>query len=272
MKVSVGSRKSRTRPGLRASARLELLPVYLDVPTVLLLAENLTVERGGRAILSELSFRAESGEAVLLTGPNGAGKTTLLRTLAGYIRPLSGRVELVGGDASRTLPEQCHFVGHLNAVKPSFSAVENLEFCRHYSASPVGRVEAVFHGRDPTTSPEPAASGLACAGLYPTYGQGLSPTAALDRLGLGDLADVPAGYLSAGQRRRLALARLLVTYRPVWLLDEPTVSLDAASVTLFAGLVAEHLAQGGLVVAATHVPLGIADARELQLGRQAEAA
>ena len=94
----------------------------------------------------------------------------------------------------------------------------------------------------------------------------------LGRLGLEELADVPAGYLSAGQRRRLALARLLVTYRPVWLLDEPTVSLDAASVALFAGLVAEHLAQGGLVVAATHVPLGIAGARELQLGRPAVAA
>ena len=217
-------------------ARTSSLCPLLDVPVVLLLADNLTVERGGRAILSGLSFRAESGEAVLLTGPNGAGKTTLLRALAGYIRPLAGRVLLEGGGADLSLAEQSHFIGHLNAVKPSLTAQENLAFWAAY------------------------------------LGASHPPAAALDRLGLGDLGNVPAGYLSAGQRRRLALARLLVARRPLWLLDEPTVSLDAASVALFAELAAEHLAGGGLVVAATHSALGLANARELRLGARAEAA
>ena len=204
-----------------------------------LLADNLTVERGGRSILSGLSFSVAAGEAVLLTGPNGAGKTTLLRTLAGYIRPSGGRAHLEGGAADLTIAEQCHFVGHLNAVKPSLTAVENLAFWAGYLGP--GDVSA-------------------------------APVAALDRLGLGDLGAVPAGYLSAGQKRRLGLARLLIVRRPVWLLDEPTVSLDAASVALFARLVAEQLAGGGLVIAATHLAFGIAGTRELQLGRQAEAA
>ena len=205
-----------------------------------LLADSLTVERGGRTILSGLSFSVMAGEAVLLTGPNGSGKTTLLRTLAGHIRHSSGRVALDGGSADLVCAEQCHYVGHLNAVKPSLTAAENLAFWARYLGS------------------DASAARL--------------PAAALERLGLGDLGHVPTGYLSAGQKRRLGLARLLVARRPVWLLDEPTVSLDAASVALFAGLVTEHLAGGGLVVAATHVPLGIAGARELQLGRRVEAA
>ena len=211
-------------------------PLHLTV-------EELTVHRGGRAVLHGLSLRVASGEALLLTGPNGAGKTTLLRALAGYIRPSAGRVELVAGDPDRSLAEQCHFVGHSNAVKPSLTAAENMYFWRSYLGA---------------ASPERAPD--------------VAPDRALDRLGLGELRDVPAGYLSAGQKRRLCLARLLVARRPLWLLDEPTVSLDAASVALFADLVTEHLTGGGLVVAATHVPLGIAGARELQLGRRAEAA
>ena len=245
-----------------------------------LLADNLTVERGGRTILSGFSFSAASGETVLLTGPNGAGKTTLLRTLAGFIRPSSGQVKLEDGGADLTLAEQCHYVGHLNAVKPSLTAKENLAFWVEYLGTSVGRVEPALRAggasstrRDPTTLPTTSAVPWIVGSreeLDPTYT--LPMSAALDRLGLGDLGDVPAGYLSAGQKRRLGLARLLVARRPVWLLDEPTVSLDAVSVDLFAGLVAEHLAAGGLAVAATHMPLGLQGARELKLGARTEAA
>ena len=198
--------------------------MHLDV-------ETLTVRRGGRAVLDGVSFRVASGEALLLTGPNGAGKTTLLRAVAGLIGAEAGVVSLAGGDVEATVGDQCHFVGHLNAVKPGLTAMENLSFWEG----------ALGHDTMPVHR-------------------------ALDRFGLGGMADVPTGYLSAGQKRRLGLARLLVARRPVWLLDEPTVSLDAASVCTFAGIVAEHLANGGIVVAATHVPLGIAGARELTLG------
>ncbi len=172
-----------------------------------------------------------------MTGPNGAGKTTLLRAVAGLIRPEAGKVSLEGGEADATVGEQCHFVGHLNAVKPSLTAIENLRFWK----------DALGGDEQPLAR-------------------------ALERFGLGEMADVPGGYLSAGQKRRIGLARLLVAQRPVWLLDEPTVSLDAASVSTFAAIVAEHLAGGGIAIAATHVPLGIAGARELRLGGLAEAA
>ncbi len=212
-----------------------------------LVAENLTVQRGGRVVLDNVSLRVAGGEALLLTGPNGAGKTTLLRALGGFIHAFSGQVRIDGGGADQTVVEHCHFVGHSNAIKPSLTAAENLAFWGSYLGSDV-------HADGPWTAPMHA------------------PDQALDRLGLGGLRDVPAGYLSAGQKRRLGLARLLVAMRPVWLLDEPTVSLDAASVGLFAGLVQEHLAQGGIVVAATHVPLGLTGARELQLNARAVAA
>ena len=201
-----------------------------------LIVENLRVLRGDRAVLENQSFRVAAGGALLLTGPNGAGKTTLLRAVAGLIRPEAGKVSLEGGEAD-AVGEQCHFVGHLNAVKPSLTAIENLRFWK----------DALGSDEQPLAR-------------------------ALERFGLGEMADVPGGYLSAGQKRRIGLARLLVAQRPVWLLDEPTVSLDAASVSTFAAIVAEHLAGGGIAIAATHVPLGIAGARELRLGGLAEAA
>lgn len=183
--------------------------------------------------MSGVSFTLSAGEALLLTGPNGAGKTTLLRALAGFLPLAAGTIRLDGADAERTVGEQCHVVGHANAIKGALTVAENLAFW----ASFLGNGKAL-----------PAAV-----------------SEALSRLDLAPLGDVPAAYLSAGQRRRTALARLLVAPRLIWLLDEPSVSLDAASTALLAGLVAGHVAAGGMAIAATHVPLGIPTARELKL-------
>ncbi len=201
-----------------------------------LIADQLEVARGARVIIRDLSFVVGSGEALLLTGPNGAGKTTLIRALAGYLAPSAGTVRLEGGDAEREIAEQCHYIGHLNGTKASLTVEENLSFWVDYLGG---------------------------------EGGGGRLDDALDRMNLLDLADIPAGYLSAGQKRRLGLARLLVAERPVWLLDEPTVSLDSASVSLMASIVDEHVGKGGLVVAATHIPLGLARTKELRLGTAA---
>ena len=205
-----------------------------------LVVQKLAIDRGGRRIIADVSLSVAPGEALVLTGPNGAGKTTLLRAIAGFIRPAHGSILLTGGDPDTAVRGQCHFVGHQNAVKPGLSVRENVTFWRDYLGSD-GAGEAVV-------------------------------VAALARLGLTDLADIPAAYLSAGQRRRLALTRLVAVRRPLWLLDEPTVSLDAQSVATFAILVGEHLAMGGLLIAATHISLGLSGAREMKLGSQAEAA
>jgi heme exporter protein A len=197
-----------------------------------LIADQVSAMRAGRTVLSGLSFALADGGGLLLTGPNGAGKTTLLRVLAGFLPPSEGEVRLEGAPEGAEPSEQCHFVGHLPQSKAGLTVRENLAF------------EAAFLGHD-----------------------GESPVeSALGRLGLADLGDIRAGYLSAGQRRRLALARLLVADRPIWLLDEPSVSLDRASTTTLAELIAAHRAKGGIVVAATHVPLGLQDTEELKLG------
>jgi heme exporter protein A len=195
-------------------------------------ATELVCRRGGREVFAGLSFALDGGEMLLLTGPNGAGKTSLLRLVAGLLRATGGRLELTGGDPELSLAEQAHYLGHQDAVKPSLTVIENLQFWARYYGGARG-------------------------------GEG----AALDAVGLGDLADLPAGYLSAGQRRRLSLARLLAVKRPIWLLDEPTAALDAAAQGRLADLLRGQLADGGLVMAATHGPLGLDGARELRLGR-----
>lgn len=194
-----------------------------------LIAENLALERGGRRIVEGLAFQVAAGEALVLTGPNGAGKSTLIRGIAGFLPPAEGSIRLEGGAAETEIAEQCHFVGHRDGVKAALSVFENAVFASRY------------------------------------LGDSRNPAAALERLGLDALAEVPAAYLSAGQRRRLGLTRLLLARRPLWLLDEPTVSLDAAAVATLASIITDHLATGGLVVAATHVPLGLEGARELRL-------
>jgi heme exporter protein A len=200
-----------------------------------LMGAQITIERGGRRLFSELSFELAGGEALIVTGPNGAGKSSLLRAIAGLLRLASGAIQFESDDGEQNLGEQAHYLGHSDALKGALTAGENLEF---WSA---------MLGAEGNAS-----------------GQEISALAALDRLGLAHVVDFPVGFLSAGQRRRAALARLLVAYRPLWLLDEPTASLDAAAQTRLAEIMRVHLAAGGLIVAATHAPLGV-EGRELRL-------
>ena len=202
-----------------------------------LIGDKLSSVRGGRTLFSGLSFAVAAGEALLVTGPNGAGKTTLLRTVAGFLHPASGRASLEGGAPDHVLSEQCHYVGHLDAVKSSLTVGENAGFWSGFLGPGSARLDS-----------------------------------ALATFGLASLRDIPAGYLSAGQQRRLSLARLLLAVRPIWLLDEPTASLDSAALEILTGVVNAHLAGGGLVVAATHVPLGFSNLGELRLGQAAQPA
>ena len=190
--------------------------------------------RGGREVFSGLDVAAESGRAVAITGPNGAGKTSLLRLLAGLLAIEGGSIDLEGGDGDLTLPEQAHYLGHRDALKPALSVSENLSFWREF-----------LGGASRESAPDAAQ--------------------ALVAVGLDHVSHLPAAYLSAGQRRRLSIARLLAVKRPVWLLDEPTSALDVAGQDAFAAIMTGHLAGGGIILAATHTPLGIA-ARELRIG------
>ena len=206
-------------------------------PAIRLIVNNLAAARGSRVIFRGLNLEAGAGEAVTLVGPNGSGKTTCLRCLAGLLRAAEGSVEITGGDDERSVSEKCHYIGHLNGIKAALTVLENLRFF------------ADFLG-----------------------GTGEDADTAAERLALAELEDIPAAYLSAGQKRRLGLARLACARRPLWLLDEPAVSLDEASQRILAGMVAEHLSRGGMVVAATHTPLGWAEARSIDFGEVARAA
>ncbi len=202
--------------------------------SAVLAIENLTLVRGGRTLASGLNFKVRSGGALLLTGANGAGKSTLLRAIAGLFTPASGAISISGDDLDNdeTPALQAHYLGHADALKGALTARENLEF---WSAAL-------------------------------KRSAGLDPPQALAALNLAHVADLPAGWLSAGQKRRTALARLLVVERPLWLLDEPTTALDAASQVRLAQSMAAHRAKGGMIIAATHAPLGLEDAAELRLG------
>ncbi len=197
----------------------------------MLRAEGLAAFRGERLVFRDLGFAVPAGGALVLAGPNGSGKSTLLRVLAGLGRLAAGQLLWDGADA---LDDPAHharrvcYVGHLDAVKPGLTVEENLRFTPGHPKGDVRR--------------------------------------ALEVLGLAALADLPARMLSAGQKRRLALSRLALSVAPLWLLDEPTLGLDSQAIARFGALLSAHRSAGGIVVAATHVPLPIGDVTELRLG------
>lgn len=205
----------------------------MTASSLALTAQGLACERGGRQVFRDLAFRVEGGEALVVTGPNGAGKSSLLRMIAGLIRPAAGTLTLHGGPEDTPLALLCHYFGHQDALKPALTVAETVAFWRD------------FLGGDASGAPDVAA--------------------ALAAVDLDHLADLPAGWLSAGQRRRLAFSRLIATRRPIWLLDEPTAALDSASEARLIGHVATHLARGGLAVIATHLPLDLPGVRSLRI-------
>jgi len=203
---------------------------------MLLTAENLAVRRGEDLIFMNVSFKLSSGQAMLLTGPNGSGKSTLLRVIAGLLRPEEGHVTLAGEELETDVraSEASHYLGHRNAMKQDLSVFENLNFWKKFLGD--------FDG-----------------------GSSLDIEEAAEAVGLASITHLPFGYLSAGQQRRFAMAKLLVAWRPIWILDEPTAALDASADLMFTGLVKAHLAKGGMTVAATHQPLGLENAQELRM-------
>lgn len=199
-----------------------------------LIGERLACKRGERAVFAGLDFVLGEAELLVLTGANGSGKTSLLRMIAGLIEPEAGRLALEGGAPDLTLAQHCHFIAHQDALKPGLTARENLAFWGDFLGA--GKVEQ-----------------------------------ALAAFELTAIAGLPAGVLSAGQKRRLALSRLALVHRPLWLLDEPAVGLDRASEDRLTALMAGHLRAGGLIVAATHSDIGLEASRSIDLGRLAVA-
>jgi heme exporter protein A len=195
-----------------------------------LTASNLACSRGGREVFSGLNFSLLGGEALVVTGRNGAGKSSLLRIIAGLLCASAGYLTLGGGEDDAGVAERSHYLGHQDALKPALSVGENLQFWADYLGGPRRDIDA-----------------------------------ALQAVDLTPLAGLPAAYLSAGQRRRLSIARLVAVKRPLWLLDEPTSALDIPSQKQLAELMRNHLAAGGMIVAAAHGPIGLERARELML-------
>ena len=185
--------------------------------------KNLACVRGDKLLFEGFSLEAASGEIFEIKGPNGVGKSSLLRIIAGLAPAHEGEMVLASGDyPDLAIEDHAHFLSHQNALKEGLSVIENLNFWHHFSQE-----------------------------------QGLLPNQALEQVALPHLADLPVGVLSAGQKRRVAFARLLVDRRAIWLLDEPTAALDASADELVGGLISNHAKLGGIVLAATHLPLQI---------------
>lgn len=190
--------------------------------------------RGGRMVFGGLNFHLAAGDALILVGPNGSGKSTLLRIMAGLLQPVIGWMEWDGRPVQEDPEERrrrLHYVGHLDAVKPMLTVTENLKFWAGLRTAP------------------------SAAGIADT----------LAALSLSGLADLPGRMLSAGQKRRVNLARILVAEAPLWLLDEPTTALDRQAIAALEAAIARHREQGGMVVLSTHAPITMTDARTLDL-------
>jgi heme exporter protein A len=200
-----------------------------------LAVEGLGAKRGEDMIFKDISFVLKAGEALVVTGPNGSGKSTLLRVVAGLLAAEEGSVSVSGAGAETGHPrELCHYLGHRNGMKRELTVEENLSFWKSFMGDSPG-------------------------------GSGMSVFEAEEAVGLPGIGHLPFGYLSAGQQRRMAMAKLLVAWRPIWILDEPTAALDAASDRMFEGLMLAHLEKGGIALAATHQPLGLENTRRLEM-------
>lgn len=200
-----------------------------------LAASGLAIARGGLTLAAGISFTLGQGEGLIVTGANGAGKSTLLRVVAGLLRAADGQVTLDnGGDRWPDVAAASHYLGHQNAMKPALTVAENLAFWQSFNGEPNATIDE-----------------------------------ALEQTGLTHTRDLPYAWLSTGQKRRIAIARLLLNERPVWILDEPTSGLDAQSSRGFAALMGRHLEAGGILIAATHMPLGLDNLQTLEIGADA---
>lgn len=201
-----------------------------------LIASNISVMRGEDLIIENVSFEVGNNEALMIRGANGSGKSTLLRAIAGLLPLEAGSLSIEDKDnefRGAKPTELCHYLGHENAMKPAMSVGENLKFWQEFAGQPHLEIDE-----------------------------------AMEMVGLDGLQDVPFAHLSTGQRRRISIARLLVSYRPIWLLDEPTAGLDASSEKQFADLMKAHLDDDGMIIAATHIPLGLENTKELVFGAE----
>lgn len=197
---------------------------------------DLHLSRGDRLLIKNLNFKLSKGQSLKIEGANGVGKTTLIRAIAGFITPDKGKINFTFDNKDLSKREQIHYIGHKNGIRTSLTVLENLEFW------------ASFYNTQPSLMQ-----------IAQTYA-------------LKSLLHIPAGYLSAGQKRRLSLSRLSMSKRPLWLLDEPTVSLDQQSVKLVANAAQNHIEEGGILIAATHIPLEIEFTNTLTLSKQTDQA
>lgn len=207
-----------------------------DGDDILVAGRGLTCRRGGRTVFIRLSFRVEPGGALVLTGPNGSGKSSLLRLVAGFLAPAAGAIDWPGGPDASGERASVGYVGHRDGVKAGLTALEDVTFWAALSDGREARARAL---------------------------------AALDAFGIDRLAHIPGRYLSAGQRRRVALARLLAAPSRLWLLDEPTAGLDGPAAARLEDAMARHRRQGGAVILATHVPVRLDHAALLDVGAYA---
>lgn len=192
--------------------------------------KNLSARRGEELLFHHVDIALQAGKLATITGPNGIGKSTLLRIIAGFYTADEGSVFMEDGDFSFPVAAACHYLGSQNAMKAHMSVVQNLQFWSHFDVDPL-----------------------------------LTPFEALQKVELSGIEHLPFGVLSTGQKRRVAIARLLLSHRPLWLVDEPTSGLDKTASAIFSRIMHEHLQRSGMIIAATHLPLGIEEDLHIDL-------